>query len=187
MVSDTITGLLEILAIHSILINHSQRVSHSPSRLFPANREKWGRLSRVVSFHYGTKQSDNETSYHSLSHELGCEWVSEWINAVKLKQAVWSKQMSGADERANGPANGPVLSSRFMAVLNHSAFGTRVINQPATIIHEWKKKGRKKRYKMELLNRTECQTGPAFFFLFWKDRAIFPITSFAGWYNQSGN
>ena len=29
--------------------------------------------------------------------------------------------MSGASEQANGRASGPVLTSRFMAVLNHSA------------------------------------------------------------------
>ena len=32
-----------------------------------------------------------------------------------------SKRVSGASERANGRASGPVLTSRFMAVLNPSA------------------------------------------------------------------
>ena len=31
--------------------------------------------------------------------------------------------MSGACERVNGRANGPLLTSRFMAVLNHSGEG----------------------------------------------------------------
>ena len=36
-----------------------------------------------------------------------------------------SEQVSDAIKRANGRANGPVLTSRFLAVLNHSAIATR--------------------------------------------------------------
>ena len=34
-----------------------------------------------------------------------------------------SERVSGASERANGRASGPVLTSQLMAVLNHSAVG----------------------------------------------------------------
>ena len=64
---------------------------------------------------------------HSLSNELGSEWVSERANkwaqrSTRAKRVVRSKQMiSVASERANRRASGPVLTSRFMAVLDHCA------------------------------------------------------------------
>ena len=39
------------------------------------------------------------------------------------EQSGASEQVSGASERANGRVSGPVLTSRFMALLNRSATG----------------------------------------------------------------
>ena len=47
--------------------------------------------------------------------------VSERSEArERSEQSGASVRVSGASERANGRASGPVLTSRFMAVLNHS-------------------------------------------------------------------
>ena len=48
----------------------------------------------------------------------------------RSEQCEVSKQVSGAREQANGRASGPVLTSRFLAVLNHLGMARGV---------EWKK------------------------------------------------
>ena len=64
-----------------------------------------------------------KTSNHSITHEL---WVSEQKNErsgmhEQSEQGGASKWVSSASKRANRRASGLVLTSRFLAVLNHSA------------------------------------------------------------------
>ena len=70
-------------------------------------------------------------------------------------------EVSGASKRANGRASGPVRTSRFMAVLNHSAKGAGV-------------KGKGDRLYMRLVKgmgigskvgESDCYCGKGLFFL----------------------
>ena len=54
------------------------------------------------------------------------KWASEWTSErsggrERSEQSGASEWVSGASKRVKGRASGPVLTSRFMAVLNHSA------------------------------------------------------------------
>ena len=82
--------------------------------------------------HYGSGQPDFETFNHPLScklSKLGTEWVSEQANKwaqrssarEQSEQYGASEWVSGASEWMNGRAKGPVLTSRFVDVLNQSA------------------------------------------------------------------
>ena len=57
---------------------------------------------------------------NSLSHERGSERSERSGGRERSDHTGASERVSGASERANGRASGPVLMSRFMAVLNHS-------------------------------------------------------------------
>ena len=68
-------------------------------------------------YHCGTIPSRFETSNHSLSHEGVSEWVSKPMSAAERA----TKWLSDAKELGNGQASVPVLTSLFIAVLNHGA------------------------------------------------------------------
>ena len=74
----------------------------------------------VEPMHYGSKQFDSETSKIQWA-----KWASEQTNERSgvrkwSEQCRASKWVSGTSERANGQANGPVLTSRILlAYLNH--------------------------------------------------------------------
>ena len=78
--------------------------------------------------HYGPKQPYFPALIiHFPTFPLSWEWVSiEQINERsgaqdQSKECGASEWVSDARERANGRASGPVLTSRFLAVLDHSA------------------------------------------------------------------
>ena len=48
--------------------------------------------------------------------------VSRAKQAGQSEQGGASKQVSGANKRANGRANGPVLQSGLLVILDHSAY-----------------------------------------------------------------
>ena len=75
---------------------------------------------------YGPEQPKFPASNNSFSHELGSECASKWTHECngackQSEQYRASKWVSGASERANRRASGPVLQSVFLAVLDHSA------------------------------------------------------------------
>ena len=56
--------------------------------------------------------------------ERASEWKNEYSRAHKqCEQWGASEWVGGAIKRENGRASGPVLTSQFLAVLNHSALG----------------------------------------------------------------
>ena len=74
------------------------------------------------------KSTHSNHKHESLSYELRSELASEQSNEhsgarERSKQRGASERVSGASGRANGRASGPVLTSRFLAVLNHSGRG----------------------------------------------------------------
>ena len=79
----------------------------------------------METLHFGSKQGDIETLNYTLSHERGSERserARERSGArERSEQGRASKRVSGVSERANGRASGPVLTSRFLDDLNHSA------------------------------------------------------------------
>ena len=77
--------------------------------------------------HYGPEQPDGATSNHPLSHELGSEGVSKQqtngrsVARKRNQQCGASKWASCVMKKACGWAHDPILMSRFLVVLNHSA------------------------------------------------------------------
>ena len=76
--------------------------------------------------HNGTKSGRCERSNYSLSQELGSEWASKQTKKrsgmhEQSKQCGGRKWVSGASERANEWASGPILMSRILTILNHNA------------------------------------------------------------------
>ena len=69
---------------------------------------------------------DIETKLNTFpwAWECASEQTNECSRAqwsAQVKQAVWSKGISGASEQANGQGSGPVLMSWFLTKLNHSS------------------------------------------------------------------
>ena len=96
-----------------------------------------------VTPHYGSEQLDLKTSNHAHSNELGSGWANKWAEqSVSAKQVVWGKQggaskwVSGVTGRAIGRANGPVFTSVFLVVLDHSGLSFRAIY--ASLFHTFR-------------------------------------------------
>ena len=79
----------------------------------------------MITTHCGSEQPYFETSNHPLSHQLGSEFVSnenaQW--SALVNRAVWSEQISERYEPTD-----QLVSSRFLAVLDHSAMVSLACN-----------------------------------------------------------
>ena len=102
--------------------------------VFPVSADRLNLIpSRLQLCHYGPKKkkTQNESpSNHSLSHERESEQSEQAIKRVSAAERASgaserehgvSEQVSGASKPANGQVRGPVLTSGFMAVLDHCA------------------------------------------------------------------
>ena len=71
----------------------------------------------VIRGHYGSKQSGIPVSNHLLSDELRSEWVIEQMGALIRVELVneWALW-------ANKQVSGPLVTSQFLTVLDHSAY-----------------------------------------------------------------
>ena len=107
--------------------------------------------------------SDSEF-LENLAHELRSELVSE-----RAKRAVRSKQRSasGASERASGWVSGPLLTSRFLDLLNHCVLVQALIPeieakelnadiQCITLFSAWRKKSNVKCGQTDGRSDTPC-------------------------------
>ena len=72
---------------------------------------------------YGTKPGHFKTYNHPLSHERGSERCERSGGRERSEQSAASERVSGASERANGRASGPVLTSLFLFVPDRSGMG----------------------------------------------------------------
>ena len=75
-------------------------------------------------WHYGTKPGRLETSNLTLSLERGSERREQNERSggrERSEQSEASERVSGASERASGRESGPVLTSLFFFVPDHSA------------------------------------------------------------------
>ena len=84
-----------------------------------------------IIFHYGPEQKKKHSkNSHLFIHSSTTLWVSEWASKQTSERSRvhrWSEQdrasklASVASEQANRQASGQVLTSGFLAVLDHSA------------------------------------------------------------------
>ena len=102
------------------------------------NRKKLGWFGAPVGNHCTMGQNQVILRYQKLTLprvRKWTKWANQWAQRrARAKRAVRSspeqsgasKRVSGASERANGRASGPVLTSLFLFVPDHSAIGSSV-------------------------------------------------------------
>ena len=104
----------------------------------------------TVTAHYGTKPGQFETSIIHFPTSEGVSEVSERASErsggrERSEQSGASERVSGASERANGRASGPVLTSLFLFVPDHS------------VVVEVKRKRKEKNEEKRIMSRSRLK------------------------------